>query len=390
METKPLRSYMNYDIEFIQRFRVLNDKIVQWKSYWDTVRGIVPFRGDMNARLVSAAKSGNIDEANLILPHGADPNTFDDATGLNVLMIAAGRGHLAFVQMLIAARADVRAVDKRAGATALHKASQGGHYDVARALIDAGAFVDAQCVTTGHTPLVEAVWFKRLDIVKLLLDCGAGLGINTHYGFTLSEHINYALKVNPTGRDMLIAADHAIKARQARDASAVEGQRLMKAVLASDLAGVKELLAGGTAVDERYPVLNGFNDGHTPLLVACRDGHTAIVSELLKAGANVNATEPTFGAVPLHKAVYNGHDDITEILVHQPGIDLNFQGATNGYTPLLDALWHGFDKCALILIRAGARLDLVGHEGRSALDLASEVLGADHDVTRTIHSRLDS
>src|SRR5262245_32734403 len=34
---------LNYDIEFIQRLRVADERIVFWKSYWDTVKGIVPF-----------------------------------------------------------------------------------------------------------------------------------------------------------------------------------------------------------------------------------------------------------------------------------------------------------------------------------------------------------
>jgi ankyrin repeat protein len=128
---------------------------------------------------------------------------------------------------------------------------------------------------------------------------------------------------------------------------------------------------------------------HTPLLVACRDGHEAIVTELLKAGADVNAVEPTFGAVPLHKAVYNGHAGITQMLVQQPGIDLNFQGWTNGYTPLHDALWHGFVDCARILVEAGARLDLKGHDGKLPIDIATEVFGKeDKEMVALLRSRM--
>jgi ankyrin repeat protein len=67
-----------------------------------------------------------------------------------------------------------------------------------------------------------------------------------------------------------------------------------------------------------------------------------------------------------------------------PGVDLNFQGATNGYTPLHDALWHGYDECARVLVDAGASLDLVGHDGKSPADLAAEVFGSDHPLTAQI------
>ena len=323
----------------------------------------------------------------LVLPYGADPNTVDDATGQTVLMIAAGRGHLEVVQALLDSGAAPNMLDARAGASALHKACQGGHLNVVQALVAGGALIDVQCVCTGHTPLVEAIWFKHPEIVRFLVDRGAGLKIDTHYGFTLRQHIDYALRVNasvPAELDKLRSAEAAVNDRQQRDGAQVQAQQLMAAVQAGDLGRTRELLGQHVAIDERSPILNGFNDGHTPLLVACRDGHTEIVAALLEAGADANAVEPTFLAVPLHKAVYNGHDPITEMLVRRPGIKLDFQGATNGYSPLLDALWHGFEACASSLLNAGARVDVCGHDGQTPLSLARDVFGADHALTRAI------
>lgn len=47
---------------------------------------------------------------------------------------------------------------------------------------------------------------------------------------------------------------------------------------------------------------------------------------LVTAGADVNAVEPIFGAVPLHKATYNGYLEITRILAEAPNVNLNYQG----------------------------------------------------------------
>jgi uncharacterized protein len=174
----------------------------------------------------------------------------------------------------------------------------------------------------------------------------------------------------------------------ASDEQQIAGQRLMAAVTNGDADAVRRLIAEGAPIDERYPYVNGFNDAHTPLLVAARDGHTEIARLLLEAGADVNATEPTFGAVPLHKAVYNGHLDLTRMIAWWPGVNINFQGATNGYTPLHDALWHGYEECARIVLAAGAALDLVGHDGKTPLDLAIEVFGTDHRLTGEIRARL--
>ena len=60
-------------------------------------------------------------------------------------------------------------------------------------LVEAGAHIDLQATTTGHTPLVEAIWFKSDDIVAYLVDRNARIELNTYYGFTIDDHINYAV-----------------------------------------------------------------------------------------------------------------------------------------------------------------------------------------------------
>ena len=336
--------------------------------------------------LVEAVASRNIEAAGRLLADGADPNAVDPGNGLAAIMIASGQGDAAMVKLLLRHGASVFITDRAAGATALHKACQGGSLEVVALLTEAGAFINAVVPSTGHTPLIEALWFKWPDIVEYLLARGAGLNLNTHYGFTLLEHFQYALNVNVIGKDKLLRADSLIKARQESDRNKVASQRLMAAVMNKDLEAVGRLIAEGADLEERYPVLNGFNDEHTPLLVACRDGHCDIARALLQAGANVNVTEPTFGAVPLHKATYNGHADITALLAEQPGVDLDFQGPSNGYAPLHDALWHGYAACAEILINAGARLDLKGHDGKTPLDIATEVFGAEHRTVALLRS----
>ncbi|MDG4861815.1 ankyrin repeat domain-containing protein [Streptomyces sp. T-3] len=338
----------------------------------------------MSANLIAAVRDRDAAGVSGLLAAGADPSTREAATGLTVLMIAAGQADAASVRALIKAGADVLTADTRAGATALHKACQGGSLDVVRALVEAGAFVDAVAPTTGHTALMDALWYKYPDIAEYLLEKGAGLKVFTHYGFSLEQHFEYELNVNTFGKDQLLKAEQHLNDRRKNDEEAVGRQQLMAATAEGDTEKVRSLLEGGAEVDERFPMLNGFNDDHTPLLVASRDGHDEIVRLLLAAGADVNATEPTFGAVPLHKAVYNGHAGITADLVRQPGINLDFQGATNGYSPLHDALWHGYEDCARTLVEAGARLDLVGHDGKTPLDLAIEVFGPDHVLTGLI------
>jgi ankyrin repeat protein/ketosteroid isomerase-like protein len=365
---------------------VLDDagKISHWHVYFDSIGEAAAFGADLDERLFAAAREGGHELMRELIGYRATPNYPDPGSGLTTLLVAAGRGDAVGVRLLLEAGADVHTGDLRAGGTALHKAVQGGDLDTVRALVEAGAFIDAVAPTTGHTPLLDAFWYKWPDIVGYLLDRGAGLNLTTHYGFTMQAHLEYALNVNQRGREKLEAADALVQERVRADQERAAGQRLMKAVVDGDLDGVRAQLAAGAEVDARYPVFNGFNDEHTPLLVAARDGHTEIVRELVAAGADVNACEPTFGAVPLHKAVYNGHADITRLIAAVPGVDLDRQGATNGYTPLHDAIWHGFEDCTRILLEAGARVDLVGHDGKTPYELGVAVFGRDEPITAEI------
>jgi ankyrin repeat protein len=172
---------------------------------------------------------------------------------------------------------------------------------------------------------------------------------------------------------VLARIERLVEARRARDAQ--QDQALNRAAQAGDLPALRAALAAGADVEQRWPIIGSFDDGHTPLLIASRNGHVDLVRELIAAKADVNAIEPVFGAVPLHKATYNGHAQITELLAKADGVNLNYQGPSNGYTPLHDALWHAKADCASILLDAGARTDIVAYDGKLPVDIAKQELG---------------
>ncbi len=379
---------LHYDIEFVQRLKVANGHIVAWTSYWDTSKGIVAFRGDLKQRLIAAVHEGDLKTAEIVLQAGLNPDSVDGHSSLTALMLASGYGHEPMVELLLNYGANPNAVEAVGGTTALHKACQRGSLPVVRRLVESGARLDLQTATTGHSPLMEGVWYKWPEIVSYLLDQNASINLVTHYGFTLDDHIKYAKGVNPLQQELIRKIEILVAARRERDQRDAAAQGLLTAALNGNLEICRRLLEGGADVDARYPILNGFEDDHTPLLVAARQGHAAIVSLLLEHGADVNAVESTFGAVPLHKATYNGHADVTRILAAHPGVNLDFQGASNGYTPLHDALWHGFDTCAKILVEAGARLDIVAYDGKLPVDIAREVFGEDHAIVGRVRPPL--
>jgi ankyrin repeat protein/choline dehydrogenase-like flavoprotein len=390
-----LSTELDFDIVFASWMTIEGGKITHWKSYADPSPIIAAFRGDGSHRLLAAVAAEDNAAVAAALGAGADPDARDARTGLTALMMAACRGLPHLVKLLLDAGADPFTTDSKTGATALHKACQSGNIAVARLLLDHGSFVDAICPTTGHTPLMEALWYKWPDLVAYLIERGQNLNLATHYGFTLDDHISFELNVNQGEQKQKYVRIKDLVAKGRADAAAeIARQGVMDAVRKKDRPRLEQLIAGGHDVNTVYPHVDSFFDGHTPLLVAARDARsdvppgstlgTDIVATLLKAGAKVRVEDWVFKGSPIHKATYNGNPEVLKLLLADPTIDVDVQGPINGYTPLHDALWHGFEECSRLLVDAGARLDLVGHDGKTVLDLATEVLGADNALTQRI------
>ena len=137
--------------------------------------------------------------------------------------------------------------------------------------------------------------------------------------------------------------------------------------------------------------------GDTALMLAARTGRADAIRALLESGANVNATETWGGTTPLMWAVSGGHTDAARLLI-AAGADVNAQSyyvaAANGrgfegrtpvanrteskveefasgwLTPLMFAAREGHLGLARILVAAGADVDTVGGDGKTALALA--------------------
>lgn len=338
--------------------------------------------------LVDAILNSRDDTARKLLQLGVSPDTRDPESGLTLVMIASGRGDTVMVKLLLDYGADVNVLDNKYGYTALHKAAMGGSIEIAAMLLDKGAFLDAQSPANGHTPLYDAMWYKNVEMTKFLLEKGANLHLITRYNFDIDKFLDFALEVNKEEKSQILEIQAAVRARQQMEKTTIREQQLMRAVLQGDLESVKNHIAEGAEVDARYPVINSFDDGYTPLLVASRDNFPEIVRELLEAGADPRARDTIFHGEPIHKAGYIGNPEVAGILIGADNVDINVRGEMNGYTPLHDALWHSNTETAWVLLEAGARVDIKGHDGLNCLDIALKVYPPDHKIVHTIRQRL--
>ncbi len=350
-----------------------------------------PHQENLEIALLAAVEANDLTLAATLIKRGANVNQRGPLP-YTPLMIAAGRGSVQLVDMLLAAGADVHVVDSTLGASALHKAAQSGVVDVARLLLARGAFLDLQSATVGHTPLIDAVWSKKPAMVKFLLEQGASINIRTHYQGSVWDFIGKgpcwtAGGTTPENEAWGRTIREMLEARQAADEEAVQKQSLMQAILQNDLVEVKRLIAAGADVNEKSPVVASGNDGQTPLLVACFNGFTEIVRELLNAGANPRIVDYLLKATPGHKAAFSGHPGPLKLLLEHGQLEVNAQGAYNGYTALHDTIWHGQLEAAKVLLAdPNVRLDLRGFDGNTPLDMAV-ALGY-HEIADLVRARM--
>ena len=358
-------------------------------------------KAEVNARddsghtpLYTAALNGNQDVAALLIAHGAEVNV-RDRQGLTPLHAAVDGGHQLAAEVLLAAKADVNAADKQGrtplllaavshndsmvklvrdhgghdpvidiyeaagsddlatarallrdrpdlasvnilfGMTPLHWAVQKGCLDMAELLLASKADVDAKDVL-GETALHYAARNGRLDIVGLLLASGA--------------EVNARNKAGDTPYWLATCAGHEKVMTQLEwyggNAGHMFGIDIYMAATTGDVEVVRKLLKSHPElVFEKKP-----RTGETPLHMAARNGHTAVVKLLLAENADANV-QNNDGVTPLHYAAVNGRRNVVDVLL-AAGANINAKDEL-GQTPLHMAEGSGRKDVAAMLRQHG-------------------------------------
>lgn len=131
----------------------------------------------------------------LMLKHGANPNVMrNDDSHISVLMLAAMEDKLEEAKVLMQHGAEVNYVDPAMGTTPLHAAVVGANVGIVKMLLGAGAKTDIQTIAEvaeikpGSTPLHFAMVLadegKRRAIAHALIEAGADVGIANMAGET--------------------------------------------------------------------------------------------------------------------------------------------------------------------------------------------------------------
>lgn len=244
-----------------------------------------------------------------------------------------------------------------------------------REALDHGASLKARD-EHGNTPLHLAAAYGDAACLQVLLDRGAEINLTNALGSTA------LLRAAPDFSKIKLLVEHGanVNARSALGHTPL----MVAARSANSHPAVAFLLAHGAEV-------NAANvDGATALMAAAAGGDEKTVQLLLKHGANVNA-QPGIGhehfifggaRSPLMWAAFRGNTAIMKQLV-DAGAKVNEEGSVG--TPLSQAAWGDRTAAAQWLIERGADVNQMTHmDGYTPLHWAASTEGGDAKLVKLL------
>jgi ankyrin repeat protein len=364
---------------------------------------------DGQTALMIIARTSNVDAAKLLLRRGAKVNAVETWRGQTALMWAAAESQSAMVKVLVEAGSEVNArsivnnwerqvtAEARAiarpsgGLTPLLYAARQGCLECTKILAEGGADLDLGD-PDNVSPLLLATLNGRFDVAAYLINKGANVNkwdwwgqsplyaavdMNTlpHGGRpdrpSLDETTSFQIiqmllekGANPNLQLKLLPPYRSLGADRGVDSMLTIGTTpLLRAAKAMDAPSIDLLLKHGA--NPNLPNQRGM----IPIVAASGAGSVdadtrgwyttedvqqrsiASIELLLKAGGDLNATEPQRGQSLLHGAAFWGWNDVVKYLVeHGANIDAK---DNRGFTPIDSALGKAGGNS-----RGGQRVDV--------------------------------
>eukprot|EP00397_Hematodinium_sp_SG-2012_P010053 GEMP01010158.1.p1 GENE.GEMP01010158.1~~GEMP01010158.1.p1 ORF type:complete len:743 (+),score=218.44 GEMP01010158.1:287-2515(+) len=324
-----------------------------------------------------------------------------DEYGSTALHLACAAGHMHCVHILLDARVDIHARNSE-GSTALHQCAIYDSVKCAIILLDRRAAIDPRD-GAGKSSLMHALCEGNSNIANMLLDskayCTKMLSKEGDSAIAAAcrstnddvELVARLLKarcdprsINPISEDSVlheaaragniriatllldkgsVAHNASVNAEGATPLNLVcaHGHSAMVSLLVNKRAEVNTILYTARITSTRNETAR---NKETVLLVAAREGHADVVSELLRAKADIHMTNAD-GECPLSLACASGNVEAASLLV-SGGADATHVDR-GGCTPLHAACVSGAYDIAALLIHAHAEVMARDNHERTCL-----------------------
>ncbi|MEQ1756946.1 MAG: ankyrin repeat domain-containing protein [Vicinamibacterales bacterium] len=350
--------------------------------------------------LYSAAVNGNAAMLEVLLKAGADANTALPE-GETALMTASKTGSVEAMKVLMAHGADVNAKEKWKQQTALMWAAHEGNAAAAKLLLEAGASLKDRSIF-GWTPFLFAARQGQIDTIKALLTAGADINETLPDGTSALvnavQGLNYEAAavllesgIDPNAAGQGWTALHQIAwSRRPQRGQNNPGQKPQGSVSSLQLA--KLLVERGADINARQTKeptsdMEGRNSlnrfGATPFFLAAKSVDVPLMHALVELGAdpflgNVDGDTPLMVAAGV--GVYSQGESPGEPEESADAVKMLLDlGASvndvdkNGETALHGPAWRGSNEAVMLLVNAGARLDVRNNRGWRPLTIAEGV-----------------
>jgi ankyrin repeat protein len=301
----------------------------------------------VNKYLGTAARTGNISEAEFLIAHGANVNF--ESGGWPPIVAATENGNEAMVQLLLSHGAEVNGRGSDGG-TALFSAVKNGFVTICHTLLAHGADLNAKD-NNGATPLEMAVEQGNLLGAEFLITNQAKMEARENWGDTL---LTIAIRRGHSEMVKLLLHNHADANMECQEGG---GKRSSPLSLAIGQPEMVRLLLEAHA-DPNAVLSSTSTSGETPLMRPSSAAHAAeVVQLLLDHGAKVNVADSA-GHTALVFAIMSRRIDVIRILIAR-GADVNFVDK-RGAPPLAyltSPLNETDSQIEGLLVKAGADVD---------------------------------